>query len=440
MGSSGDDIECEKDLTEWERKRKYSYFVFLLQAVFNGLELTIVQGTLWAYLNNLIATNESKYYYDLINASIILSPILFGSIIGQWADKTRNIKALLILFNIFIFIGTVIYILPFSPLFPLAGRFFHGFNFIIRSLVYSEMARCYPSEEVQQKIPGYLLGISLGHFVGPLINMMFYNTDIWFGKLHLKYGNTSSIALLFLSAIQIVLVSIFVSDSSKEYDLKSHETSTSEYNVVSENRRHSSSLSGFKAEIALMLLMSFHSGFGIVLYPRIIPLVIAKLRESQNTVNFIFVGFGLAEAFFTFSVAKLKLTSAELFYSGVSSVLAFAFTNVGILLLSAVSNTIVMAFILFVSTVAWAYFMATTKTFLIVTFNRFARSANQTLCESIRANITLLGRLVGAITITFVNDHFWIYTIFNVFITMVILVSLIAKRNTFMQPGPVLKH
>ena len=426
------------DLAEWDKKRTRTYYVYLVQALFNGLELTIVQGTLWSYLTTLIDVDNPKLFYNIINGIIFFAPIVFGSLVGRWVDKTRNLKFSLVILNTFILVGTLLYMLPFSPMFPTAGRMLHGCNFIIRSLMYSELSRSYPSDEVQQKIPAFLIGISLGQTIGPFVNMIFLKIDFWVGKLHFMYGNSPSLSLVLFSTIQIFLITFCSHDLSKEYDLKLHETQPeyTEKPSAVENRRYwNLSLKCFpRIEVIVMMIMSFHSGFGIVFFPRIIPLIVEGLGYNPNEVNWVFFGFGISGVFFTLAITKMKLTSVELFYSGFASLVAFTFMNVGILFMSKDLNSNLNTVLLVICTLSWSFFMATTKTFLIVTFNKFFYSSNQTFGESIRTNITLLGRLMAAFIVTYIYEYFMLFSIVNMATTLFILVSIVIKKESLSMP------
>ena len=209
----------------WKRKRERTYYVYLFQSVFIGFELTIVQATLLEYLQRSVPVKQHvKLYYDITNAIVYVCPVVFGSLVGRWMDRTRNVRGTLIALNVLVFVGTFVYMIPFSPVLIVIGRFLHGFHFIIRSIVYSEFTRIFSEAEVHQKIPAFLTGLSIGYCMGPLTNMLFLRVDFWLGAVHMTYGNASSIPLLLLSVVQISLLVFCSHNISMEYDLKGDET------------------------------------------------------------------------------------------------------------------------------------------------------------------------------------------------------------------------
>ena len=133
----------------WRKKRQRTYYVYLFQSIFIGFELTIVQATLLKYLQTTTTSqHQVNLYYDLINAVQYVVPVLFGSPIARWTDTTGDVRLTLILLNVLVLLGTIIYMLPFSPLLLLIGRFLHGFHFVIRSIMYSELTRMFSEQEV----------------------------------------------------------------------------------------------------------------------------------------------------------------------------------------------------------------------------------------------------------------------------------------------------
>ena len=426
------------------KKRQWTYYVYLFQSIFIGFELTIVQASLLQYLQTSIqSAHEVKLYYDLINAVVYVCPVLFGSIIARWTDSTRDVRSTLIFLNVLVFVGTVVYMLPFSPLFKLAGRFLHGFHFVIRSIMYSELSRMFCEEEVHQKIPAFLTALSLGYCMGPVSNMVFVKVDVWVGGLHVTYGNSASLPLLLLSILQISLLIFCTHNVSREYDVKSEETQVQRIlsNTGTEGEGRSL-VQRFRdmlcADYLLLLAMSFHSGFGITLFPRIIPLVVERLALDQDVVNFSYLGFGVAGTFISLILVKLKLSSNELFGSGYASLLSLWFTLTALQLacldMPAWLKDASVKYLLTISVLSWSFFNATTKTFLIVTCAKFVSSSNQSLGESVRANVTMLGRILTALGTTFVYDNLLVFSACNFCITFFFLTAMTVKKKTLSAP------
>ena len=190
----------------------------------------------------------------------------------------------------------------------------------------------------------------------------------------------------------------------------------------------------FRGEFLMLMVMSLHSGFGITIFPRILPLVVQHLGYSMNIVNYYFFGFAMFGTVISLLMTSLKLTNAELFASGYASLVAFFFTMTAMCLTSSRLSYVVNQVLLTISTLSWSFYCATTKMFLIVTCNKFVTSSNQSLGESIRANVTMVGRLATAFTTTFVYDNIEVFTMVNFSITVGFFVGMTLMRRTLKAP------
>ena len=426
---------------EWEKKRNKTYFVYLLQSVFIGLDLTIIQATLLDYLDKGVRPESPALWYDLINGIVYFCPISCGFFVAQCTDETKNVRQCMILLNGLVFTGTILYMLPFSPFCVFAGRFLQGFNFILRSVIYAEFNRIFHEEEVHKTIPAFLTGISVGYLLGPLSNMMFVNTDFWIGKLHIVYGNAAAFPLLVLSASQIILLTSVTYNVSKEHDIK-EEMEVKEFNWQDREEETNSFFDLLKSifhckEYVLLLIMSLHSGAGITVYPRVLPLVVQKLQFTDQVLNICFFGIGLLGTIIALLCSRLHLKSTHVLACGFTSLVSFAVTMVAIFIPSRnqshwsdTGNYIFLG----ISVLTWSLFNATSKTFLILTCNKFVLSSNQTFGETVRAGITMLGRLLAAFGSTFAFNNLLVFTITNFVLSVLFFGMMIWMRKGLSEP------
>ena len=87
-----------------------------------------------------------------------------------------------------------------------------------------------------------------------------------------------------------------------------------------------------------------------------------------------------------------------------------------------------------VSVLSWALFNATSKTFLIVTCNKFVFSCNQTCGEVVRAGVTMAGRLLAAFGATFIHAHILTFTVCNSLVAFVFVVAMTWMRKRLSEP------
>ena len=422
------------DIKEWQRKRRRTFNVYLVQALLHGVEFSIVQGSLWVYLKSVIGNSERKLWYAVINASVFVWPIFAGSFIGKWIDKTRRVQLCLLICNWFILIGTCLYILPFSPFLLLGGRILQGLNYTVRSIMISETARSYSDEELLKKINSLFLCKILGEFFGSLINMIFHNVDFWIGSLHFTYGNIPSLSLVFLFSIQIVLTICYSYDLSHDFDVKSKKTTLLDAESTPTDRKIITSwMDGLKnipyLKVAILLAMTFQSGGQLIIFPRILPVIIQNLGYNDNIVNVYLAGVSVTNMIIVLLMIKLEVSNAEVYYCGIIHLLSFIFACIAIILISNELNVYFNSLLLGINLFSFSVFIAT-RTFQVFTLNKLYDSANQSFHESIRMSASLLGRLITALASPYIYDYFSYFAAENILITIAFLVFMFVKKNS----------
>ena len=310
--------KCELKL--WRRKRSRTFVVYILQYFVNGMELTVNIGTSWIYVSTLMNTDRPGLYYGLINAAAFLPPILFSAVIARWADHTRRIKFCLIIVNFLSMVGSILYIVPLSPLYALCGSFLQGFSLTARPLIVGEIARSF--DEVQQKLPilqgAYVVGLSMA----PLFTVIFIETNFWIGNIHITYGNVSGLLILTLVALLQILVVTLVNDLSREFDLKK------EMNKCNGNNNPTCTVSWLEVlkrivsqtdTIFIMALTIFLGYLDAVCY-RFLPfIIIQSLHYSYYVVNLSFTLFSVIVLIELFVLIKCKITTRGVYYCGIAS-------------------------------------------------------------------------------------------------------------------------
>ena len=146
--------------------------------------------------------------------------ILSSLILGRIFDRHRNIRVILIFAIVMMIIGNVLYIIPTSPWFLFMGRLVSGVGSCMRSLVSAELARSYTEKEVLVQFTRLGMAFGIGFIAGPGINFAFVNADFQFLGKHIMFANGAGLLLIFFLFIQLGLVVLFVSNLSKEFDLK----------------------------------------------------------------------------------------------------------------------------------------------------------------------------------------------------------------------------
>jgi len=210
----------EFKLKTWTQRRLRTSRVFYMQSLINGIEYSLTFTNLYLYLKQVIKTDHIVFHYSAISTVFLLSMIVSSLILGRIFDRYRNTRTMLFLANFMMIIGNTMYTIPVSPWLLFAGRLIAGVGSCVKSLLNAETARSYTEQEVLTEFSRLGMAFGLGFIAGPGINFAFVKADFQFLGVHIMFANGASLVLIFVLILQLVLVFLFVSNLSKEYDLK----------------------------------------------------------------------------------------------------------------------------------------------------------------------------------------------------------------------------
>jgi len=205
---------------KWIERRKQTSRVFYVQDLINGIEYSLTFTNLYLYLKQVINTDYLVFHYSAISAVFLLSMTISSLILGRIFDRHRNIRVMLIFANFMMIIGNAFYTIPTSPWLLFMGRLIAGVGSCMRSLLSAELARSYTEQEVLTQFSRLGMAFGLGFIAGPGVNFAFVKADFQFLGVHIMFANGAGLMLIFVLFIQLGLVFLFVSNLSKEFDLK----------------------------------------------------------------------------------------------------------------------------------------------------------------------------------------------------------------------------
>lgn len=391
----------------------------MLVHILIGVEQSANAGTLWIYLTKLIKSNHPNFYYELINIGVFILPMFLSPVIARYADETRRIKVIIIIINFVAMSGSILYIIPWSPLFPFVGKLFNGAVTISRSLMTAEIARSYPSNKLQVKMACLIGSKAIGFSIGPCVVLPFAGVNIWLGALQIGYGNISGVILLILTILVQLCVICFAHDLSREYDMKEG----------SSNKHVYSSKDGLKALekaftsrlILLILFMSFSSGLCLAAFFRNFPvLVLDVLSMSYKTVGVALTVMGITVSLVYVASIKIKLRNVDVYWIGILyqiSIIILAICEyICVHVHLSASNNIGML-VLYIASLC---VLEIGQQFcLVVVFAKLVSSKHQSYLESIRIVLKQSGCIAGAFLCLVLLQHV------NIFMPICVVVNLI---------------
>ena len=204
----------------WKIKRRNTFVSFCVLACCLGTEYSIIIPSLWFYLTDVIKVKEAKTFYGVILAVYYISAII-GSFTITWiADRTRRIRLIMLILIMCEVIGNILYSVPTSPYFPLIGRFIQGLGDINMSIITAEIARSFQTQDICPKISTIVTCFSITFVIAPAMNVAFKYIDINVLGWQINYGNLPGLFMAVCFICVLITTYFFVSDLSKEYDLK----------------------------------------------------------------------------------------------------------------------------------------------------------------------------------------------------------------------------
>lgn len=433
------------NLTKWEKKRRKTLFVYTLQNIINGIGFSLVDITVWNYVTEMMDVKTPKLFYGLITAMVYLCPMILVTPISKWLSKTRKIRKLLISFNFFNIVGSLLYVIPFSPYYAMAARFFFGFNLILRSVITSELFHSYSDNELQQKITLMSLGVFIGEAIGSLTSFFFVNVEFSLGIIDFTFGNVCGIPIFLMTIIQLLLIIGVSYDVSNEYDLKPGEMGLNN-NLLAANRQAVAECStnerksSPKFDYIFLLWFAFYCGVWIQLPIRLLPLVIENIEYPKGVVPILFLGYSILNIIILLMVVRIKFTNQAIYYSGLSSIFFLVVLSLCIYALRKGQHVAVNSVLLGVLILSECFFNLVDRIFIIVTTAKILYNTNLQFGDSWRLLFYYIGRISGSFSAPFIYDFFGYLITGHLSICVISLIAMLVRKGTLSDPRYLFKR
>lgn len=111
-----------------DKQRRLNTIIATLHVFLLGFEFQAILVTLLYYLEKEVSVDDHHLYYGVVTASFFLSASFSGVAFGRFADRTRNVKLIILANALLSIIGNVMYTVPCNVWFLIIGRFFNGFS------------------------------------------------------------------------------------------------------------------------------------------------------------------------------------------------------------------------------------------------------------------------------------------------------------------------
>lgn len=442
---------------KWLRKRTVTTRVYAAQMVLLGIEYSVVYITLWVYIKTLVNTDNPEMIYSLAAAAYLVSSILASFPIGKWVDRTRETKCVLIIGNGMIIFGNLMYSLPFSPYFLISGRFIAGVGNSLRSVMIGEVFRSYKADESISVIS--MLGISfgVGFLTAPAINIAFLKMKFNINTWRITDANIAGIYMAALFLILEIIIALYASNLSKEFDMKGLEeenyvkVSTPEGNacekskLLGEKKENPDQTVGLfeylktllKLDIILIMLLSFHFMYLVTTLDLWLPMIIVDVLKwsllEVDVINFSRAVIALLIlAYFLYK----KISQQQLYYFFVCSMFANTFGLVILYIITFYHGNLILIVTLWcISCFFTAIKGIAPLTFLPSCLAPMVPSMIQTNAENMRLAFSRIGSLIALLTSVYLFRVLKIFVIFHSAILTVELIMVLMRRKSLMMPN-----
>ena len=428
------------NLTKWEKKRSKTLVVYTLQNILNGIVFSVLDVTSWFYVTTLMEVNTTNLIYGLLCAMVYISPLMFITPVSKWLAKTREVKKLLIAFNIANLIACALYVLPFSPYYAILARFFYGFNIIVRTVITSEVFHSYTDKELQQKLTSMAIGVFFGGAIGSVTSFMFSKVDFWIGFLHITYGNICSVPIFILTNIQLLLIIVISYDVSNEYDIKTSDMGLTN-SMLNKYRQSDSDCSNndrkntTKFDYIFLLCLAFYYGIWVQLPIHLLPLVIERLGYPKEVVSILFLGYSILNIITMLVIERIKFSNNAV--NGISSILFLVLVATCLYATNTNHHVATNSIILGLMVVSECLFNLVDRVIIVVTTAKMLYISNHASGECWRLLVYFIGRVLGSFSAPYMYEDFNYVYFGHLVICFVCVVIILIRKSTLVDPRPL---
>ena len=178
-------------------EEKVNFLCYCFAYLLNGVQTACLNATVWIYVTRQIVTDEPYLMFGFLNGLIYLVSILLNPFIAYIGDKYRRPRLMLSLTNIITITGNFLYVLYYSPWYPIIGIILIGSRFPMKSIIVGEIVRSYPKIVLNQRLSLFANCYYIGLCPTVLILVLFNKVDIKIANFHIRYGNISGVVIIF---------------------------------------------------------------------------------------------------------------------------------------------------------------------------------------------------------------------------------------------------
>ncbi|XP_065677732.1 uncharacterized protein LOC124818850 [Hydra vulgaris] len=460
-----------------------------------GIEYTLTLLTLWLYIKEMIKTSSPKLLYSIVSVSYMLASTIVMPFIGRIVDKYRNVKSCFLLCNLLMLTGNVLYSIPFSPVFLIAGRIIAGFGGSLKSVIFSETIRDYPASETGSKLSVLSIMYNIGCVVGPGINFFFKDMSFFIGRWHLLDVNFPGLFMGLICIAMEIFTLTMVHDLSKEFDYKAlsenNKATDTVENVICDkymenveiipvgsynNESNFTGVSNEKSNYAedddeksnyaddtevllpfdskkhtvfkIIKVLFLHIDSALILFSNFVIglffistdiwmplLVVEKMHLSILEMNICFFGLSGVCTLLLIRFIWKPMSHNSLIILLIISLVGYSSVSAGFIVLSYIPfNKVLNVAIGIIFMVSFGGAPILNDVFFVNTLSKMVKSNNLTFVDSIRYSMFSAGAFLGYIFAPFMFDYVVIFGTLFILVMIIIGIMFIVRHKHFVNP------
>lgn len=174
--------------------KTWIFYAIIFRQLVDGAEEYFIAPTAWNYIKSL---GQNMVFFGLVMSAFQISALASSPIIGRLADKFGDPRAIISISLFLKFAGYVIYTIPVSAYFPLAGRFIAGLSDGSIGVYFGQVVLYTPKKYRTQTFIIMDGVFTFGALFGPTVGVFLtFNTNILGWKINA--GNSPGIVLAML--------------------------------------------------------------------------------------------------------------------------------------------------------------------------------------------------------------------------------------------------
>ena len=259
--------------------RPWIFCAIAVRFFVDGSEEYFITPSAWYYIKSL---GQTMTFLGIVLSAFPVGALSTGSMVGKFADKFGHIKSILLASFTIKVIANLIYSIPVSAYFPLAGRLLSGLADGSAGVYYGQIILYTP---MKHRAPVFIFldgMFTLGSLFGPTVSVFLsFNINVLGWKI--DAGNSPGIVLALIWLVLLVNAMWLPKDFGTKKTTVDHDSDDDDDDVISAQSLTNSPSYASHSAVLLIFYLVFLSLFYSTTVTFYVPLLAQELLHLQLT-------------------------------------------------------------------------------------------------------------------------------------------------------------